>query len=126
MPRALYPLITKDPASGSELVVTRLESLESGVVIEGRFSMGWIARLTPEQLDFVGLLLRSRNNLQKVATDLGVAYNTARSRLDDIVDALGGTPETERNLAREEVLGQLAAKEIEFDQAMEKLKRLGE
>ena len=126
MSPSLYPLITRDPASGSELIVTRLESLESEVVIEGRFSMGWIARLTPEQLDFVGLLLRSRNNLQKVATDLGVAYNTARSRLDDIVDALGGTPETERNRAREEVLAQLAAKQIEFEQAMEKLKNLGD
>lgn len=89
----IHRLITRDPATGGELLVTRLESPDSGVVIEGRFSMGWVSRLTPEQLDFVGLLLRNRNNLQKLATDLGVAYNTARSRLDEVVAAVGGVPE---------------------------------
>lgn len=86
----LHPLLTRDPASGGELIVTRLECPTSGVVIEGRFSLGWIGKLTPEQLDFVGVLLRYRNNVQRIANELGVAYNTARSRLDDIVDVLGG------------------------------------
>jgi len=83
-------LLTRDPASGGELVVTRLWSPASGVTIEGEFSLGWIGKLTPEQLDFVGVLLRCRNNLQRLAGDLGVSYNTARSRLDEIVSALGG------------------------------------
>jgi len=59
-------------------------------MIDGEFSLGWIGKLSPDQLDFVGLLLRSRNNLQRLATDLGVSYNTARSRLDEIVAAMGG------------------------------------
>jgi len=46
----LNPLITRDPVNGGELIVTRLESPESGVVIKGAFSIGWIGRLTPEQL----------------------------------------------------------------------------
>src|SRR5215813_7475888 len=54
----LPPLITRDPVSGGELIVTRLESPRSGVVIEGAFSLGWIGRLTPEQLEFAGLLVR--------------------------------------------------------------------
>jgi len=83
-------LLTRDPASGAELVVTRLWCPLSGVTIEGEFGLGWIAKLSPEQLDFVGLLLRSRNNLQRLATELGVSYSTARSRLDEIVAALGG------------------------------------
>lgn len=83
-------LLTRDPASGAELVVTRLWCPDSGVMIDGEFSLGWIGKLSPDQLDFVGLLLRSRNNLQRLATDLGVSYNTARSRLDEIVAAMGG------------------------------------
>lgn len=118
-----YPLITRDPAAGGELIVTRLESLESGTVIEGRFSLGWIGRLTPEQLDFVGLLLKYRNNLQKLAGELGVAYNTARSRLDDVVAALGGESEGPRDEHREAVLEKLASKEISFDEAMTQLKQ---
>ena len=57
-------------------------------MIEGRFGMGWIARLTPEQLVFVGLLVKQRGNIQKVAADLDVSYNTARNRMDEIVVAL--------------------------------------
>lgn len=83
-------LLTRDPASGGELVVTRLWCPTSGVTIDGEFSLGWIGTLSPEQLDFVGLLLRSRNNLQRLAAELGVSYSTARSRLDEIVAALGG------------------------------------
>ena len=81
----MYPLLTRDPASGGELIVTRLECPQSGVVIEGSFSLGWVGRLTPEQFEFVGQLVRYRGNVQKLAAELGIAYNTARSRLDDIV-----------------------------------------
>jgi hypothetical protein len=122
----LYPLITRDPVSGGELIVTRLESLRGGIVITGAFSLGWIGRLTPEQLEFVGLLVRNRGNVQKVAAGLDIAYNTARNRLDEIVAALGvpveradGGLERERRI---DVLRRLSAGEIEFDEAMRLLK----
>ena len=86
----LYPLPTRDPISGGELIVTRLECPPSGVVLEGRFGLGWIGALTPEQLEFVGQLVRHRGNVQRLAGELNVAYNTARSRLDAIVAALDG------------------------------------
>jgi hypothetical protein len=118
----LYRLITRDPVSGGELIVTRLECPESGIVIEGRFSLGWIGRLTVEQLEFAGLLVRHRGNVQKVAAELGVAYNTARNRLDDVVAALGGPAEGEERPDRLEVLNRLAAGEIDFAEAMRLLK----
>lgn len=129
--RPLNPLVTKDPVSGAELIVTRLESPDSGVVIEGEFSLGWIGRLTPEQLDFVGLLLKHRNNLQRLANELGVAYNTARSRLDDVVAALGGEPGEhdvdeepgESDDQSDEILDKLASGEIDFEKALDQLKR---
>ena len=96
----LLPLITRDPVSGGELVVTRLESPQSGLVIEGAFSLGWIGRLTPEQLEFVGHLVRNRGNVQKVAADLNIAYNTARNRLDDIVAALDAPDDGMREATR--------------------------
>lgn len=108
-------LLTRDPASGRELMVTRLESPDSGVIIEGAFSLGWIGRLTPDQLDFVGVLLRNRGNAQKAAAELGMAYNTARSRLDDIVQALGGTTDEERP-DRSEILGRVASGEISAEE----------
>lgn len=123
----LHPLITRDPVSGGELVVTRLESLQSGVVIEGAFSLGWIGRLTPEQLEFVGHLVSSRGNVQKVAADLNIAYNTARNRLDDIVAALespneGAGRDRERE-RRTDVLRRLSEGALEFDEALRLLEQ---
>jgi hypothetical protein len=116
----LQPLITRDPVSGGELIVTRLESPQSGIVVEGAFSLGWIGRLTPEQLEFVGHLVRSRGNVQKVAADLNIAYNTARNRLDDIVAALGESRKLDEELRERRiiVLRRLSAGDIEFDEAL--------
>ena len=118
----MHPIITRDPVSGNELIVTRLESPQSGIVIEGQFSLGWIGRLTREQLDFVELLVKNRGNIQKLAQDLDMAYNTARSRLDEIVTALGGAPEGDGRADRRLVLDRLAAKEISVEEAMRMLK----
>jgi hypothetical protein len=100
-------------------VVTRLECVDTGVQIEGRFSLGWLSLLTPDQLEFVALLLRNRNNLQKLAAEAGIAYNTARNRFDEIVAALGGPSPAGNDAQRAEVLARLAAKEITVDQAAE-------
>jgi hypothetical protein len=118
----MHPIITRDPVSGNELIVTRLECPQSGIVIEGQFSLGWIGRLTREQLDFVELLVKNRGNIQKLAQDLDIAYNTARSRLDEIVTALGGAPESDGRVDRRMILDRLASKEISVEEAMRLLK----
>jgi hypothetical protein len=118
----MHQLITRDPVSGGELIVTRLESPDSGIVIEGRFSLGWIGRLSREQLEFVELLVKNRGNIQKIAADLDIAYNTARSRLDEIVTALGGPPETDGRVDRRAILNRLYAKEISVEEATRLLK----
>ncbi len=118
----MHPIITRDPVSGNELIVTRLECPQSGIVIEGQFSLGWIGRLTREQLDFVELLVKNRGNIQKLAQDLDMAYNTARSRLDEIVTALGGAPEGDGRADRLLILNRLSAKEISVEEAMRMLK----
>ena len=118
----MHPLMTRDPVTGGELVVTRLECPESGILIEGKFSMGWIARLTPEQLVFVGLLVKQRGNLQKVAVELDVSYNTARNRMDEIVAALEDLPARKAAIDRMAVLERLSAGELSFEEAMYLLK----
>ncbi len=118
----MHPLLTRDPITGGELIVTRLESPDSGIVIEGRFSLGWIGRLTPEQLTFVELLVKNRGNIQRLAAELDIAYNTARARLDEIVALLGGAPEQEPRLNRRQILDRLAAREISVEEALRLLK----
>ena len=69
------------------------------------------------------MLVKNRGNIQKLAADLDIAYNTARSRLDEIVTALGGAPENDGRVDRRLVLDRLAAKEIGVEEAMRLLKR---
>ena len=118
----MHPIITRDPVSGNELIVTRLECPQSGIVIEGQFSLGWIGRLSREQLDFVEMLVKYRGNIQKLAAELDVAYNTARSRLDEIVTALGGAPENDGRADRRAILDRLASREISVEEAMRLMK----
>jgi hypothetical protein len=69
--------------------------------------------------------VRNRGNVQKVAVELNIAYNTARNRLDDIVAALN-IPDAASEVAsaeqvregRTEVLQRLSKGEIDFDEAM--------
>ncbi len=114
-----YPLITKDPITGEELIVTRLENKQRGLVLEGEFQLGWIGKLTFEQLEFAGLLLRFRGNVQRLAEALGVSYNTARARLDAIVEALGETDQQ----TSEDVLSQLERGELSFQEALIRIKK---
>ena len=115
------PLPTRDPYGRGSVVVTALEGASSRVRIEGRFSLGWIGRLTRDQVDFVGLLLARRNNLQQLATDLGISYNTARARFDEIVTALGApsapSSTSPPRSSREELLRLVAAGELSIDDA---------
>ena len=129
---AELPLPTQDPFGRGPLVVTRLESPTTGTSIEGRFGLGWMGRLTREQLDLVGLLLVRRNNLQQLATDLGLSYNTVRSRFDDIVEAIGGEtpPEAKPAAPRpvadvdvKDVLRRLAEGDLTPDEASAELHR---
>jgi hypothetical protein len=129
MTRRLLPVPSRDPFDGGRLVVTRLENPETGTIIEGRFDLGWVGRLTREQLDFVGLLVKHRANVQRLAGDIGIAYNTARARLDEIVQAVGGSvdedaaPDPAPAAGVDEVLDSLASGAIDAARAIDQLRR---
>jgi len=129
MTRRLLPVPSRDPFDGGRLVVTRLENPETGTIIEGRFDLGWVGRLTREQLDFVGLLVKHRANVQRLAGDIGIAYNTARARLDEIVQAVGGSvdedaaPDPAPAAGVDEVLDSLASGAIDTARAIDQLRR---
>ena len=120
----MYPLLTTCPVCGGPLHVVRLSCDECRSSIDGQFTLGWLGHLSREQLEFVELLVKNRGNINGVASELKIAYNTARSRLDDIVAALGYTapPEEDGRTDRRSVLDRLAAKEISVEDAMKLLR----
>jgi hypothetical protein len=120
----MYPLLTTCPVCGGPLHVERLGCDDCHSHIEGQFTLGWLGRLSRDQIDFVELMVKNRGNINGVASDLEIAYNTARSRLDAIVTALGyAAPQEENGRAdRRSVLDRLASKEISVEDAMKLLR----
>lgn len=118
----MHPFPTTCPVCQGSLHVECLRCDDCETSLQGQFSLGWIGRLSREQLDFVELMVKNRGNINSVASELRVAYNTARSRLDEIVTAIGGTVEDPIRGDRRIVLDRLAAKEISVEEAMQLLK----
>lgn len=120
----MHQIPTTCPICMNELTATRLECSACRTAIEGCFVLGPLGRLSKDQLRFVELLVKNRGNINQVATDLSVSYTTARTRMDEIVLALGyNTPTTEAVSDRRDVLKRLEAGELTAEEALRLLKK---
>ncbi len=123
----MQPLPTASPFDGGPIVITQFYCPESDVTVDGRFYAETpFAALTPEQLHFVEAFVRCEGKLSRLSDDLGLSYPTLRSRLHDIIRALGYEPGKEESTGlsadeRRQVLSELESGEIEFDEAMRRL-----
>ena len=85
----MFPILGACPVCGEGLVVTRLECPQCATIIEGRFAMGRLGRLTPEQLAFVEVFIRCEGKLKHVGDELALSYPSVRARLDEVIRAMG-------------------------------------
>jgi len=120
----MIPLPTQCPFGGGEVVVTRFHCPESNITVEGRFSMTVpFAQLSSEQLQFVETFVRCEGKLSRMESELSLSYPTIRSRLHEVIRALGYEPGKEESAGlsekdRSQVLSDLEAGHISFEQAM--------
>ncbi len=130
---AVYPVPGRCPVCDEKMIITRLHCPECDVTIEGRFSLGRLTMLTPEQLAFVEVFLRCGGKLKQVERELGLSYPTVRSRLNEVILAMGydlpGADDDEDDepndltpAERRQVLDDLAAGRITSEQAIELLR----
>ncbi len=122
-------LVGRCPACGSDLEVTRLQCFNCDTAIEGRFETCKFCLLTREQRDFVETFLRVRGNIKEVERELGISYPTVRSRLDQVIRALGyeaGPAEEDARAEgqRKEILARLSRGEIGAEEAVKLLKQV--
>lgn len=122
----MLPLPTRCPLTGGEIIVTRIYCPDADVSIDGRFAVAEppFAQLTPEQIQFVEIFMRNEGKLNRMEEDLGLSYPTIRSRLHDVIRALGyepGKEEAAPAVDRKQVLAELEAGSLSFDEAMQKL-----
>ncbi len=119
-----YPLLTRCPICDGELIATRLDCTNCHGAVEGEFELGLLRRLSSDHLQLISLLVKNRGNMNRVATDLGVHYNTVRNRMDELAAAMGfqetAAPPAERpNI---DVLERLGRGELSPEEALERLK----
>ncbi|MFO7632601.1 MAG: DUF2089 domain-containing protein [Caldilinea sp.] len=121
----MLPLPTRCPLTGGEIVVTRIYCPDADVSIDGRFAViePPFAQLTPEQVKFVEIFVRNEGKLNRMEDELGLSYPTIRSRLHDVIRTLGYEPGKEETPAvdRKQVLADLDAGLLTFEEAMQKL-----
>lgn len=91
----MHPVFGKCPVCGQELIVTRLECRTCGTEIGGQFSVGRLARLSADEMEFVEMFIKNRGNAYKVGEELAMPYSTVRARLTEIIRALGYEPGAE-------------------------------
>jgi hypothetical protein len=94
--------------------------------LEGRF--GRLVRLDPAQLEFVEAFLRCRGVIKNVEDMLGISYPTVKSRLANVLEAMGfggdeEVPPPEQRRQRREILADLAAGRITTEEAHRQLAR---
>ena len=114
------------PVCGQEMAITRLHCRTCDTVMEGQFAPGRFARLTAEQVDFLETFVRCQGKLSWVGDELDLSYPTVRSRLNDLIRALGfevqedPPAEVRQRSARQRqaVLDDLAAGKISAEDAV--------
>jgi hypothetical protein len=142
------------PVCGDRMTVTRLTCGHCGSALEGAFRVrgatisgplgprgagrvqrgddearfGRLARLDAAQLDFVETFLRCRGVIKNVEDMLGISYPTVKTRLADVLNAMGfgpddDLPDGDRRRERREILADLAAGRITTEEAHRLLAR---
>jgi hypothetical protein len=77
------------PTCGGAMAVSELSCTVCDTVVRSRYTPCPFCRLSPEDLAFMLLFVRSRGNVKDMERELGVSYWTIRGRLNELIAAMG-------------------------------------
>lgn len=123
--RPMAAVLTSCPVCGERLAVKRLHCRSCDTTIDGHFELGWLGRLSAEQLGFIETFVRCEGKLNRMERELGLSYPTLRLRLTEVIRQLGfavgpdvgGLSEEDRH----RILDDLASGRITSEDAMRAL-----
>ena len=98
----MHQLPSECPVCGGELIINRITCRECDTSIEGRFFTGTFSRLNEEQLHFVEAFVRNEGKITRMEEEFKLSYPTIRSRLHEVIRALGYEPGKESSVLTEE------------------------
>jgi hypothetical protein len=122
----MLPLPIRSPFDGGRIIITRFYCPDSDIVVKGEFEVTTpLAQLNTEQIQFVETFVRCEGKLNRVEGELGISYPTIRSRLHEVIRALGYEPGKDEPAPavpdRKRILEALNSGDLSFDEAMEML-----
>lgn len=122
----MNPVIGQCPICGENLAVTQLHCRHCDTMIQGHFTLGRLYQLNSEQLQFVETFVRCEGKINRVEQEMGLSYPAVRSRLTDVIRALGYEVDVTEDVVseekRREVLEQLSNGDISAEEALQHLR----
>src|SRR5512134_2392551 len=126
---AMNPAITQCPICHSDLEIVKLYCRSCDTTIEGHFQHTIpFQQLTSEQMSFMVTFVRNEGKINRVGEELGMSYPTVRSRLHDLIHALGyevGEEEESTEETRRAILDALSEGTLSSDEALKRLSGKG-
>lgn len=121
-------LLGKCPICGEKLTVTELTCSSCNSKITGQFPMSRFDNLSTEEQDFALVFIKNAGNIKQIEKELNISYPTVKKMLDNVIKSLGysNTVVFNSKPTKDEILAMLKRKEIDFDEAEEMLKQIGE
>jgi hypothetical protein len=105
---------------GQPILIERVRISEKDIIVEGRFELPQLARLSQEDQIFITAFVRSHGSIKEMEQIFGVSYPTIKSRLNRISSSLEFV-ETNPAPSRSDVLDRLKRGEISAQDAIEEL-----
>src|SRR6476620_590739 len=108
--------------------IERVRLVETGVAIEGPFTLPPLAELSAEDQVFVAAFVRCHGSIKQMEKYFGVSYPTIKNRLNKIgsqlvfVEIEQGSDTDAPPHTRSDVLDRLSGGELTVAQALERLK----
>ncbi len=123
------------PICAGEIIVTETHCSACDTTLRGQFAPAAspFPGLTQEQIDFIRAFVKCEGKMNRMEVELSLSYPTLRSRLQDIIRAMGFEPSREEEKAlklsdeeRRKILDDLDKGKISSEQAMAMLRARAE
>jgi hypothetical protein len=108
---------------GEPILIERVRISEKDIIVEGRFELPQLARLSQEDQVFITAFVRSHGSIKEMEQIFGVSYPTIKLRLNRIASLLEFV-DTNPSPSRAEVLERLKNGEITAADAIRDLEAM--
>ncbi|MFA5340616.1 MAG: DUF2089 domain-containing protein [Clostridia bacterium] len=110
------------PICEGELIITDMVCKNCKTHISGEFYTTKLAKLDPNQLEFVEAFIKCRGSIKEMEKELKISYPTVKSRLEIVAKTMGYNDEKQEDDTRMKVLDSIEKGEMTVEEALKILK----